>query len=220
MVILATFSVLFFVGALMALVGIAATMDLLSGKSFVLARLIPSLRLLEKKKVRRTQQAAAQKAGVIKVSMLGTFVLLALVGVGVAIHELRQSESRFGLTEVPANLKAEHKTVVAFLETLEAGQLNRAIRTCANPPLFMAAKLSAIRRMHLDAQKAGPPVIVELTDGFKLIWHYRPDRRPDDGKGDEPIELVRINAPPAPATQPALDLPPLPPAGTRPAGLN
>jgi len=238
MPILAVFSVWFFVGVVMALVGVAGTMDLLSGKSVVIARLIPALRLLEQKKVRRTQKAAARKAGVIKACLLGTLVIMALVGVAVAITQFQIKESRFALAEVPDGLKVEHKTVVAFLETLEAGRLDGAMRYCQSRPLFkyrkgadaarkegdgirdsetgtilQAAGLSTIRRMTL-ADPARGPLIVELFDGFKLTWHYRLSRRPGDGKGaDDPIELVRIDPPPPPATQPLLPLPELPATG-------
>lgn len=229
MAILAVFSMSFFIGALLALIGAVATADLLSGKSRVLARLIPPLRLLEQKKVRRTQKVAARRAGVIKMCLLAAFVIMVMVGVAVAIQQLQHKPSRFALAEVPDELKAEHKTVVAFLETLEAGRLNDAMQYCVSQPLFIyregsnsahkegdgirdsktnvileAANLTAIRDISLANPDSGP-LVVELFDGRKLIWKYRVDRKPGDGAaGDDPIQLFRIEAPPVPTSRPLI----------------
>lgn len=229
MAILAVFSGLFFAGAAMALAGVAVTVDLLSGRSLVLARLIPSLRLLEQKKVRKTQQAAAQRAGVIKMVLLAACVLLALVGVGLAVTEMQRRESPWAMAAPPQDLAAEHDTVVRFLGLLDTGRPLDAARLCRltevgnwadgqgvhdrqTDAVLSRDRLAGIAAMQLADPQRGP-LRVRLANGYTLTWRYVGERRPGDGEGGEPIELIRIEPPP-PATRPQSPLPQ--PSGPQP----
>jgi hypothetical protein len=236
MTLLAVFSVLFFVGIVLALAGVGLTIDLLSGRSAVVARVVPLLRILEQKKVRRTQKSRAEKAGVVKMVLLACFVLMALGGVLTAITEHQRTESHLAMAQVPAELQAEHQTVLGLLETLAGGKTSEAMRNfCQNPPMqiyrqsgadagaagglrdmesnaiLRTDQVSPIAKIEVLRDTAPPQVMVELANGFRLTWIYSDGRSPgDDGKGN-PIRLVGITAPPEPPTRPGQIAPPAQP---------